>query len=162
MGNNRAFAEGRRAGTTKLCIREKTKTITDQRKTGGRCIIGLFSEGSLSMRVDLLAETILLAETMLLLFWFCLHSSWVSINCENGSGRSFAFFLFLNLDALKSSFYDQYEQLSMISMSLSNMSLSSIKKSNMSIEYEQGNQVPGLGALDNIDIPARRNKNCLI
>lgn len=68
MGNNRAFAEGRRAGTTKQCIREKTKTITDQRKTGGRCIIGLFSEGSLSMRVDLLAETILLAETMLLLF----------------------------------------------------------------------------------------------
>ena len=159
MGNNRAFAEGRRAGTTKLCIREKTKTITDQRKTGGRCIIGLFSEGSLSMRVDLLAETILLAETMLLLFWFCLHSSWVSINCENGSGRSFAFlWLFkVGLDALKSSFYGQYEQLSMMSMSLSNMSLSS-----MSIEYEQGNQVPGLGALDNIDIPARRNKNCLI
>ena len=59
----------------------------------------------------------------------------------------------MGLNALKSSFYGQYEQLSMMSMSLSNMSLSS-----MSIEYEQGNQVPGLGALDNIDIPARRNK----
>ena len=62
----------------------------------------------------------------------------------------------MGLDALKSSFYGQYEQLSMMSMSLSNMSLSS-----MSIEYEQGNQVPGLGALDNIDIPARRNKKLL-
>ena len=31
----------------------------------------------------------------------------------------------------------------------------------MSIEYEQGNQVPRWGALDNIDIPARRNKKLL-
>ena len=46
-------------------------------------------------------------------------------------------------------------------MSMSNMSLSSIKKSNMTIEYEQGDQVPGWEALDNIDIPARRNKKLL-